>query len=85
VETALNDARLQEILKSKTYRLAPTGVYVVPDNDFNKVGAAFEIWLDKTYSIDVSGTGQPSEGSVLAVSVTFADNKVSLSLQGGPS
>ena len=51
----------------------------------NKVGAAFEIWLDKTYSIDVSGTGQPSEGSVLAVCFTFADNKVSLSLQGGPS
>ncbi len=85
VETALNDARLREILENKTYRFAPTGVYVVPDDDFNKVGAAFEIWLDKTCSIDVSGTGQPSEGSVLAISVTFADNKVSLRLQGGPS
>jgi hypothetical protein len=85
VETALNDVRLQEILKDKIYRFAPTGVYVVPDKDFNKVGAAFEIWLDKTYSIDVTETGQLSEGSVLAVCVTFADNKVSLRLQGGPS
>jgi len=85
VETALNDARLQEILKDKTYRFAPTGVYVVPDKDFNKIGAAFEIWLDKTYSIDVAETGQPSEGSVLVVCVTFTDNKVSLRLQGGPS
>jgi len=85
VETALNDARLQEILKDKTYGFAPTGVYVVPDKDFNKVGAAFEIWLDKTYSIDVSETGQLSEGSVLAVGVTFADDKVYLRLQGGPS
>lgn len=85
VTLALNDTRLQGILKDKSYQVAPTGVHVALDNNLNKEGAAFEIWLDGKYSIDVSGTGKPQQGSVLAVSVNLATKNVSIRVQGGPS
>jgi hypothetical protein len=43
------------------------------------------VWLDGSYTIDISEAGQPARGSVLFVAVTLPDEKVSLRLQGGPS
>lgn len=85
ITLALSDAKLQEILKDKSYRVAPTGVHVSIDNLFNKDGATFEIWLDRSYSIDVSRTGRPAQGTVLVVTVDLETENISIRVQGGPS
>ena len=54
VMIALDDPRVQELLKGKSYVVAPEGTIVVwhTTKDRKKIGAGLEIWFDKSYDIE---------------------------------
>lgn len=53
ITIGLNDAQIQQLLMGKNFAVAPGGVYVwTSSKEHDKIGAEFEIWFDKVYSME---------------------------------